>query len=176
MLQLKEYLTLHCGSYGYFSNTGHILINKFCSPSVNQYSPFPTIEVRRNKMVQWMEIKCVTLRSARSYPPCPLPLLLLAFSHQNRSATNARQPPSRREKYQERERRQGEKKEKETRNSWSDEKKRANSLLCYHKLNRLYFFLPNGFASGKVAFLHSFWEKKMSRGVKESKDPFGGWM
>ena len=56
-------------------------INKFCSPPVNQYSPFPTIEVRRNKMLQWMKIKCVTLRSARSYPPSLL--LLLGFSHQN---------------------------------------------------------------------------------------------
>lgn len=61
-------------------------INKFCSPQMNRYSPLPTKEVRRNKMVQWTKIKCVTLRSARSYSPVFFSLLQ-DFSHQKRSAT-----------------------------------------------------------------------------------------
>ncbi len=116
-------------------------INKFCSPPVNRYSPFPTIEVRRNKMVQWMKIKCVTLRSARSYPPRLL--LLLGFSHQNGAQQHTPATEKERERERERERaserhththththtkREREReREREKRNSWSDEKEESDS-------------------------------------------------
>lgn len=110
-------------------------INKFCSPPANRYSPFPTMQVRRNKMVQWTKIKCVTLRSARSHPPSLL-LLLLGFSHQNgaQQHTPATKKEGEREggraidREKEREREGGRKTERDTerkKNSWSDEKKRA---------------------------------------------------
>lgn len=107
-------------------------INKFCSPPVNQYSPFPTIEVRRNKMVQWMKIKCVTLRSARSYPPRLL--LLLGFSHQNGAQQHTTATEKERQRDGEIER--GDTHTERERNSWSDEKKRSDFLQYYHKLIR----------------------------------------
>lgn len=98
-------------------------INKFCSPQMNRYSPFPTIEVRRNKMVQWMKIKCVTLRSARSYPPRLL-FSSSGFFPSKTERNNTRQPPRKRERERGDGRTDGET-EKGKGNSWSDEKKRA---------------------------------------------------
>lgn len=116
------HLTLHCGAMAIFPTyLTTSFINKFCSPPVNRYSPFPTIEVRRNKMVQWMEIKCVTLRSARSHPRVFFFFWVFPIKTER---NNTRQPPRKREGYGERPReREG---ERETeRNSWSDEKKAA---------------------------------------------------
>lgn len=81
-------LTLHCGAMAIFPTyLTTSFINKFCSPPLNQYSPFPTIEVRRNKMVQWMKIKCVTLRS---HPPVVFFFWLFPIKTER---NNTRRPP-----------------------------------------------------------------------------------
>lgn len=88
-------------------------------------------------MVQWMKIKCVTLRSARSYPPRLL-LLLLGFSHQN----GAQQRTTATEKEREAEREIPRETQRE-RNSWSDKKNRGNSYsITINKFTRLHVSIP----------------------------------
>lgn len=104
---------------------------------------FPTIEVRRNKMVWWMQIKkCVTLRSARSYSPSFGSLLSSGFFPSNRSATTH---ASRRERGEdregvgvERERRR----EREKGNSWSDEKESDSYRKAINEYGRLRVSIP----------------------------------
>lgn len=121
-------------------------INKFCSPPVNRYSPFPDNRspaqqdgfVDANKQTNPKK-KCVTLRSARSYSPSSGSLLSSGFFPSNRSATTR---ASRRERGEdregvgvERERRR----EREKGISWSDEKESESyRIAIIRQAARLY--------------------------------------
>lgn len=88
-------------------------------------------------MVQWMKIKCVTLRSARSYPPRLL-FSSSGFFPSKRSATTHAN-------HREREKEGGGKTDRETgrkRNSWSDEKKSNSSGITINEFGRLHVSIP----------------------------------
>lgn len=119
-------------------------INKFCSPPVNRYSPFPDNRspAQQDGLVDMQIKKCVTLRSARSYSPSSGSLLSSGFFPSNRSATTH---ASRRERGEdregvgvERERRR----EREKGNSWSDEKESDSYRIAINEYGRLRVSIP----------------------------------
>lgn len=118
-------------------------INKFCSPPVNRYSPFPDNRspAQQDGLVDANK-KCVTLRSARAYSSSSGSLLSSGFFPSNRSATAH---ASRRERGEDREGvgvKRERRREIEKGNSWSDEKASASYRKAINEYGRLCVSIP----------------------------------
>lgn len=152
-------------------------INKFCSPPVNRYSPFPD---NRSPAQQDGSVdankKCVRLRSARSYSPSSGSLLSSGFFPSKRSATTH---TSHRERGEDRERvgvERERRREREKGNSWSDEKEGDSYRKAINEYGRLRVSIPTEIFFFSVSLSPASRSPPCGKECRWEKRSSSGWM